>query len=206
MKNLPSVSLLAVAILAFAAIPGWTSVIDPCSANPCTITIDENGNGSWNGTPLSFALGTDPGPGGQSGVLIYSGLPVGGAIGDVLLNDNEGVSDILRFNGNGTVIVYSDITGGSDALADNSGLTSLLNDQTLYYGNLLFIDELGPEGNNGAIYTPSLGQPGSGFNPLDNVTYNFISDSTPVPEPGSMLLFASGLMGLAGTIRRKLLP
>jgi hypothetical protein len=45
--------------------------------------------------------------------------------------------------------------------------------------------ELGPEGDNGFVYTPTANQPGFvlGF----SVTYDIISDA-PVPEPTTALL------------------
>jgi hypothetical protein len=52
--------------------------------------------------------------------------------------------------------------------------------------------EIGPEGNNGALYIPSPTQPGgdaAGFLFPDGLAYNIISD---VPEPASLSLAALG--------------
>jgi hypothetical protein len=149
-----------------------------------TITIDENGNG------LPHVLGTDPGPGGLTGVLIYT-LPFTGLQGDVHLTDAECGGcflDVLRFNANGTVIFYSDNIDGFDSIGDTTGPPGSA------YTNLVSIAEVGPEGNNGAFYTPTANQPGFDSS---NPTYHFISDGTAVPEPSSMSLMIAGLGALS---------
>jgi len=156
-----------------------------------TITIDENGNGFIDSTRLSFVLANDPGPGGLPSVLTYS-LPFAGVQGDIQMSSSsEGLNDVLRFNGNGTVIFYSDNVPGADAIGDTPAPPAS------FYTNLAAVTEVGPEGNNFALYTPLAGQPG--YDPQFNPTYRFISDGTAsaVPEPGSLLLLASGLAAAA---------
>jgi hypothetical protein len=52
-------------------------------------------------------------------------------------------------------------------------------------------------------FTPYAGDPSGGQNP--NVTgYLVASSSASVPEPGSLVLFGSGIIGLAGAVRRKI--
>jgi hypothetical protein len=169
----------------------------PALAQGILITVDENGNGSYSGQTLPYYIGPDPTGGVPSNVLIYP-LLFDVAPGDVLLFEpgSTSFSDVIRFIPIGTIpmsqlIFYSDNTPGADAQAD-VGLPEVLSSIRVS------ISELGPEGNNGAYYTPLLGQPGYGTG-MD-ITYHFISD---VPLPPSVWLLGSGLLGLAG-LRRKL--
>jgi hypothetical protein len=155
-------------------------------ANAITITVDENGNGG-----LPSGLHNDPGPGGLPSVLTYSlGGSFGGIIpGDVLMTDAFiSLQDVVRFNQDPilgpTLVFYSDNLDGFDSLADTFGPPAL------FYANSISIPELGPEGNNGAVYTPFAGQPGSV--PGMAVTYNLISDGVAVPGP----IAGAGLPGL----------
>ena len=68
------------------------------------------------------------------------------------------------------------------------------------YINPVFIPELGPEGNNGAVYTPAPGAPGSIAGAV--VTYNIISDS-PIPEPGALALTILGAGTLLFILKRR---
>jgi hypothetical protein len=154
-------------------------------------TFDENGNGNFNGATVPWQMAPDPSGGLAANVLIYQ-LPLLVTPGDVLLLEpgasSSTPSDLVRFfNLAGAnfsdVIFYSDFspTDPPDALAD-TGLPAPS-------PNAIVINEVGPEGNNGAVWIPLPGQPGS--NPAGaQITYNIISD---VPEPGSMLL--AGLSG-----------
>ena len=154
-------------------------------------TFDENGNGNLDGQPLRGLMAPDPSGGLPVPVLIYQ-LPFPVLPGDVVLlepgQSSSEPSDLVRFfNPAGAnisdIIFYSDFspTDPPDALAD-TGLPPVS-------PSAIFINEVGPEGNNGAVWIPLPGQPGA--NPAGaQITYNIISD---VPEPGSMLL--AGLSG-----------
>jgi hypothetical protein len=145
---------------------------------PPAITVDEDAKGSTNGMSISGVLTNDPGPGGQSQALTYP-LPFPGLPGDVLLLESPAggpASDILRFNGNRTVVFYSDpftvdTNDCPDSLADGPGPTVL-------YSTQVVLIETGPEGGtNGATYTPTSTQPG--WDP-SGPTYTFISDYAPL--------------------------
>jgi hypothetical protein len=99
------------------------------------VAVDEWFNGI--GTTGNGTLKNDPGPGGLSNVLTYA-LPFVGVPGDVLLQANEPgigqvVFDVVRFNGDGTLIFYSDNVPVSDAPGDTPGPPGIL------YGNSVTI-------------------------------------------------------------------
>jgi hypothetical protein len=171
-------------------------------AQVITITVDENGNGNLvnpvSGTfTLPSTVAPDAGPGGLPAALTYNLLgPPGLVVGDLLLLEpgTLGVlTDLIRFNPNGTLVFYSDTSDAIDALADKGFPTAL-------YANNITQVEVGPEGMNGATYTPTSTQPGFVAGAAFPVTYVIKSDVTPppTPEPGSLTLL--GTAALTGAV------
>ena len=175
MGGLHAVKIFAFVLLAFAyfRLPSNADIL---------VTVDEYGNGLINSTPIQGYFSRDPGPGSHFSVLTYN-LPFPGTQGDVLFSGEPGLvygGDVIRFNGNGTVIFYSDNIPTADAPADTVG-------PPFPYTNTATVQEIGPEGNNGAFYTPQPGQPG--YNPATPTSYRFVSDGV-VPEPSTFCLLA----------------
>jgi PEP-CTERM motif len=158
-------------------------------------TFDEFGNSTTapsTAPPMSPGiLQADPSGGLTVPVLVYT-LPLLLVTGDVVLiepgNSTGGqYSDVVRFwdptGANLTqIIFYSDFsaTDPADAPADTGLPVNLINP--------VFINEVGPEGNNGASYIPPAGEPGYTVEGLA-LQYNIISD---VPEPSAITLASLG--------------
>lgn len=171
------------------------------------ITFDENGNGYTDGTRMDWGVGS-PGDFGIPGhATLYYQFPGHQSVagGDVVVLEPTGAaSDLLRFayytdptGDYGRVFVYSDAEEtqpGEPKDAADTGIPPL-------WANVVYVDEVGSEGNNGIIYTPTggiAGTPNQTGYMEDGVTYNFTSD---VPEPATLSLLVLG--GLAVLRRRK---
>ncbi len=167
-------------------------------------TFDESGNSSSPSSlpPISpGVMQPDPSGGLTVPVLVYT-VPLPLVTGDVVLTEPGQpipgpFSDVVRFwNPTGInltqIIFYSDASAAdpADSPAD-SGLPQQLI-------NPVFINEIGPEGNNGALYTPPAGGPGSFPGAL--IQYNIISD---VPEPNTVALTIAGAALLFVTLRKQ---
>jgi hypothetical protein len=174
------VVLLCVVALALVAVPANAQIF--------SIQFDENGNGLINGTtPDQGVLMLDP----QSGqiALAYAlpSLVGGGDVGVMEPNSSTDLSDGLRFediNGVSYMFFFS-LAGGGD-LAD-TGIPS---------GGFsgFFVNE-----NNDGSFTFLAGGGGN------NSYFGKSSAETTVPEPTSLLMLGSGLVGLAGVVRRRFL-
>ena len=164
-----------------------TTIAVTAAPLPPNIAVDENGNLFVNDVLSSGFFSDDPGPGGLTGVLTYN-LPFAGTQGDVALVDFGCgcLSDIIRFNGDGTLIFYSENFAGLDSLADTVAPPQNL------YDNLVIIPEFGDDIFSSAMYTPFDGDPG--FD-VSNPNYTFVSEET-VPEPSSVAMLLMGLGGL----------
>jgi hypothetical protein len=147
------------------------------------ITIDEFGNGNINGNPLPGSIQVDPFS--NIATLAYN-LPFPGFRGDVILFEPgpqpAPISDVLRFDGNFHVFFFSERETSDTSPFDPADVGQFPGP---FPGPTVNLLEIGPEGNNGAFYTPN-GGPGGDFS---NPSYHFISD---VPEPGAGMLLSLG--------------
>src|SRR5215471_15730864 len=173
-----------------ASLPGFADVV-----------VDENCHGTQNvvvtlppGSPMPCSFRNDPGPGGLPNVMTYEDIIPTAQQGDLLIIDplTGLISDVVRFNGDGTLIFYSDNSDGSEDLADTGLPTS-------FYTNFLRLTETSlPGGGDGVVYhaLPQMGMPGSDGNRDISITYVIQSDSA-VPEPVAFFLVFGGLGVLA---------
>ena len=156
------------------------------------IVVDQFGDGTIDNLIIAGFPSIDPGPGGQTGVLTYS-LLFDGVQGDLILTDPN-FSDlplqVIRFNGNGTVIFYA----GNDP----TSLAFTLQPPASLYDNVAIVSDIGPETASMAFYTPDAGEPG--FD-ASGPTFEFINSGA--PEPGVVVLFSSGVAMLALLGRRR---
>ena len=174
-------------------------------------TFDEYGNSSGPASAPPISPGimqADPSGGLTAPVMVFTvALPL--ITGDVVLlepgNPATGgqYSDVVRFwNPTGInmtqIIFYSDFSAAdpADAPADTGLPQNLINP--------VFINEIGPEGNNGALYTPPPGGPGSIAGAV-GLQYNIISDGV-VPEPGIVALISCGGSLLLFVLKRRTTP
>jgi len=163
------------------------------------ITVDELGNGNFNGNPLPSFLSPDP----FSGIVTLTyRLPFLGTPGDVVLLEPgptpQQTSDILRFDGQGNLYFFSEREPTDVPPFDPADVTNF--PPLLTSSQPVFLQEIGPEGNNGATYVPNPGQPG--YEPgITGLKYDFISD---VPEPSAgVLTILGGAMLLVLKQRRQ---
>lgn len=159
------------------------------NAPASTISLDENGHGTIDGTPLAFtATGSNPLPPFQSPVLTYT-LPFTGVAGNVELL-TPGVTPVvpeaeLEFTGSSSVIFYS-AAGGTD-LADRYS-------PPIFPFPVTNTVRLTQTSSGLFVYTPASGQPG--FD-ASAPTYDFVVGTpTTVPEPASEALFSLGGVAL----------
>ncbi len=164
-----------------------------------TLQFDQFGDGSIDSTPLANFFGTDPGPGGFPNALTY-GLPFTGVQGDLILTDpnfSDLPMEIIRFNGDGTLILYAGNLPDSPALISSPPGT--------LYDNIAVVSDTGPEVSNSATYTPVDGQPGFDSSDPTYIFDNSDHSLSEVPEPSTMAMCAASLavLGLGGMQRRR---
>jgi hypothetical protein len=161
------------------------------------ITVDELGNGTYNGNPLPSGLKADP----FSGIvtLAYQ-LPFAGLPGDVLLFEpgpqTNVLSDIIRFDGHGFLYFFSEREPTDVPPFDPADVNQFPSPVPGLQS--VSLQEIGPEGNNGASYFTAAALPGDDGTGT-GVNYRFISD---VPEPSAGLLTVLG-GGLLLVLKRR---
>ncbi|MSU57938.1 MAG: PEP-CTERM sorting domain-containing protein [Pedosphaera sp.] len=179
-----------------------------------TVSVDELGNGFYNGAVVGAGFQPDHFNGGIPGFaytlpFIYT-FPQ--PVADILLNEpgNPLPSDLLRFtrdpNGPNTLLFfYSDASAGDppDAPADVLGLPNVVNLVLVATETGLFGNPYTEAGPNGLVYTANPGMAGDDGSGIAT-QYTFIND-TAVPEPGTLALSAGGLGMFGGfkLLRRK---
>lgn len=129
-------------------------------------------------------------------------LPFSPVTGQVLLLDPDFFNlplDVITFDSTtDTAVFASDNIDGFDDPGDTfSPPPPLTNQISLTEPSV----ETGPET---LLYSPAPGEPGYALDAVgEPVSYGITSDSGSVPEPSSLLLFASGLISLAAAGRRR---
>ncbi|PYJ03544.1 MAG: hypothetical protein DME25_11920 [Verrucomicrobia bacterium] len=185
MKSIKSMNQLVKVSAAFV----FTSAIALATASGQpgpVITVDELGNGTFNGTVLPSFQSPEP----NSGIVTLTyRLPFPGAPGDVQLFEPNAagtnqLSDIIRFDGNGNLWFFSEREPTDVPPFDPADVSQF--PPPIASLPVVSLIETGPEGNNGAFYTPAPGGPGDNS---AGASYNFISD---VPEPSAGLLAILG--------------
>ncbi len=187
----------------------FVSLIAPNHANAAAINnalyhFDEFGHGNITlagidqGT-FGATLSPDTTLGGLANwnVLTYD-LPFLGTAGDVLVFDpavnGTPILDVLRFDGNSHVIVYSDNLDGFTTPADTPGPPNQFLPAILQ----VFKNHVSPILGT-TDFTPGIGDPGYD---ASNPSYQFL-DPGVVPEPGTATLLLGGLAILAGVRRHR---
>jgi hypothetical protein len=182
------------------------------SAQAVIVVIDENGNGSVDGRPMTGSVETftdstptlgDPLLPGRA-VLVYR--PGIGSMngGDVPIMESGAfpagvISDVMRFV-SGRLILYSEFEPGETLGVPPANTFPSLSDVAhggtfVYQGTPVPVNELSQFGGgdpNVASFTPIQGQPGE----IVNVAVTYIIASDPAPEPASIILLACGITAL----------
>jgi len=199
----PSIS--AIAVLALLIVGSFATA----NAANCNINTEP----SWDGNITSGWLAqaqTFEAPSADCSVLSDWEFKLAGRTspGQVTFN-------IYQWSASGPVgnALYSQTLdwGTTDQLFDVTGINLVLTPGQLYGAHIDLqgysgqsvyynFNQTGYPGHDGWWYNPDLG----GWNDIGGTNQYFMADFTSVPEPGSIVLLGSSLLGVAGALRLKI--
>ena len=159
-----------------------------------------------------------------TGTMVFSGgsasltLTISGPVNGVALSGTGAFAGATSFTLSGSPLVFTGVMGSPGDFTSTGSLSFLLNGGTLLTGSLsnITLTTISHEPNM-AILSGDLSGGGQVTliidvnTPLSSVKFNEIGTlssgealNNVTPEPGTMLLFGSGLLLVAGVLRRKL--
>lgn len=200
-------------VLAAGATALATALAGPAFAGPVTITFDGAGDLSAPVTESGFVYSVD------SGDLLAAG---GGVVARTTLTGGGGVLKIVSATP-GETFDYLGVDFGVSSSTTGSGRSLTLSVEGLLGGSMvatdsytLSVDTLSVQTENAANLAGSpvdellIDLPvnvtffgGFDFSDIDNLRLNTLNAPTGVPEPGTLALLASALVGLVFLRRRK---
>lgn len=216
-------TVATVAILAFAGFVAASAVAHAADAPAVSFTgVTENStDGSWS---LGFEFSTNTAVN-VTALGFYDAAQTGGSVG---LGTCSGCGEVGIYNSSGTLLVSGLATTSDTLLGDfyyvPVAATPLAAGQNYYavaetgnadytwyttgFGvnsNINFIQDAYVSGSSLAFPTSSDGYTAAEGGGYFGANFEETSGAIETPEPGSFVLFGSGVLGMAGMLRRKFL-